>query len=59
MGYVHIHVPQPTDRQITSGNCLDCKRRSRFVCLFTPLVRLADDVPQVRPEMGGRRMVAV
>lgn len=33
---IHIHAPQPTEKNIFSGVCHDCKRRSWFVGFFTP-----------------------
>lgn len=34
--WVHIHAPQATMRSITSGECLDCGKYSRFAGLMTP-----------------------
>lgn len=34
MSYIHINCPEVTRRAIVAGNCLDCKRRSRFASFF-------------------------
>ncbi len=33
---VHVHAPQPDEVSISRGLCLDCKRRSAFIDMFTP-----------------------
>lgn len=33
---LHIHAPAATERAVRAGNCLDCKRRSRFIGTLTP-----------------------
>jgi len=35
MSLVHVHAPQPSTRKIVTGECRDCKRRSRFLSFFT------------------------
>jgi len=34
-GQVHIHAPQPYQRNIKAGRCPDCKKRTRFLAFFT------------------------
>ena len=34
-GEVHIYAPQPTRKNILSGDCPDCKQRTKFIGLFT------------------------
>lgn len=35
MNAVHIHAPQASLRSIDAGNCVDCKKRTRFIGFFT------------------------
>jgi len=36
MSYVHIHAPQATAKEIGITVCVDCKKRTRMLCFFTP-----------------------
>lgn len=33
---IHVHAPKSTDRAINTQECGDCKKRSRFIHIFTP-----------------------
>lgn len=32
---VHIHDPMPSNKYIKSGDCPDCKKRTRFIVFYT------------------------
>ncbi len=36
MNKLHIHAPMPTAKEVLSGICPDCKKRTRMLSFFTP-----------------------
>ena len=36
MTTLHLHAPLATAKNIVTGTCPDCKKRTRFLAFFTP-----------------------